>query len=80
MLQRYLNESDEEFDIRLIEILLNHFKFVYSVYKTGLHFGFRLNIKKSIKNVSAEQYLILDQNIANLEQNSKTAFDVTVMR
>ena len=80
LLQRYLNESDEEFDIRLIEILLNHFKFVYSVYKTGLHFGFRLNIKKSIKNVSAEQYLILDQNIANLEQNSKTAFDVTVMR
>ncbi len=42
VLQRFLNESDDEFDTRLIEIILNHFKNIYVVYKTGLHFGFRL--------------------------------------
>ncbi len=41
-LQRYLNESDDEYDTRLLEIILNHFKNIYVVYKTGLHFGFRL--------------------------------------
>ncbi len=46
VLQRYLNESDDEFDTRLIEIILNHFKNIYVVYKTGLHFGFRLKTQR----------------------------------
>ena len=29
VLQRYLNESEEEYDTRLIEIILNHFKNIY---------------------------------------------------